>query len=62
MTSRDSANLSFSAHEEPMKSWEQTTVLDSSRDLRAGCDVRELDIDVDTIPADLLEMIEKFWR
>lgn len=49
----------FDGLQEPEKRFERTTVLPRIKhELLDGCTVQELDIEVDTVPAELLELME----
>lgn len=50
----------FDARVEPEKSYEKTRVFSrDSQDLLSGCEITELDINLGTIPAELLDLFEK---
>lgn len=50
----------FDAAIEPEKSYERTQVYQRDvNDIIDGCLVRELDIELDTIPAELMDLIER---
>ncbi len=45
---------------EPEKAYEKTRVFSrDSQELLNGCSVKELDIELDTIPGELLDLIER---
>lgn len=56
---QDWVESNFFEEPHPVKAYEKTQVFHrDSSDLLTGCEVKELDIDLDTIPAELVELFK----